>query len=211
MKAEVPAEASETLCSQLSQGMHAAAQPLTVLLASLSRANTDPMSTAELRELTESSAVQVQRVCTLFRYLQQLLLTEGTKAHLFPCPILPVLAHVVDGVDLLFRKAGVSLRLSTTDNCQLVLIDRARTIQALTSVLLIAHALSSAKDTVELILTSTPEAVQITIRNLDSPAGGMNAEGSLSMAVAEANMRSQQARFRLGLQPFHVQIELQKA
>ena len=203
--------ASETFCSQLSQGMHAAAQPLTVLLASLSRANTDSMSTAELRELTESSAVQVQRVCMLFRSLQQLVMAEGNKAHLFPCPILPVLAHVVDGVDLLFLKAGVSLRLSVPDYCPPVFLDRARTIQALTSVLLIAHAVSSARDTVELILTSTADTVQIVIRNVDSQVRGMNAEAQLSMAVAEANMRSQDARFRLSLRPFQVQIELQKA
>jgi hypothetical protein len=202
---------SETLCSQLLQGMHAAAQPLTILLASLGSANTGRMSTAELRELTDSSAVQVQAVCTLFRYLQELLLAQSTKAHLCPTSILPLLAHVVDGVELLFRKAGVSLSTSLPDSCQLVLIDRARTIQALTSVLLIVHALSSARDTVELILTSTPATVQIVIRNLHSPVQGINAEGSLSMALAETNMRSQQAGFSLSLQPFHVEIELQKA
>jgi signal transduction histidine kinase len=211
IKAKLPAEALETLCSQLSQGMHAAAQPLTILLSSLSKANTDQMSTAELRELTESSAVQVQRVCTLFRYLQQLLLSESARPQLCPTPILPLLAHVVEGVDLLFRKAGVSLSTSTPDNCQPVLIDRARTIQALTSVLLIAHAVSSARDTVELILTSSPDRVQIVVRNLNSPVEGMNAEGSLIMAVAEANMRSQQAGFSLSLGPFHVKIELQEA
>ena len=211
VRAKSAAGVSETLCSQLLQGMHAAAQPLTILLASLGTANTGRMSTAELRELSDSSAAQVQAVCTLFRYLQELLLAQSTKAHLCPTSILPLLAHVVDGVELLFRKAGVSLSTSLPDSCQLVLIDRARTIQALTSVLLIVHALSSARDTVELILTSTPATVQIVIRNLHSPVQGINAEGSLSMALAETNMRSQQAGFSLSLQPFHVEIELQKA
>ena len=211
VRAKSAAGVSETLCSQLLQGMHAAAQPLTILLASLGTANTGRMSTAELRELSDSSAAQVQAVCTLFRYLQELLLAESTKAHLCPTSILPLLVHVVDGVELLFRKAGVSLSTSLPDSCQLVLIDRARTIQALTSVLLIVHALSSARDTVELILTSTPATVQIVIRNLHSPVQGINAEGSLSMALAETNMRSQQAGFSLSLQPFHVEIELQKA
>jgi hypothetical protein len=208
---EVPPAASETILSQLLQGMHSTAQPLTILLASLSNANTDQMNTVELRRLTESSAVQVQRVCTLFRYLQQLILVETTKARLCSTPILPLVAHVVEGVDLLFRKAGVSLSLSMPGRCQPVLIDRARTIQALTSVLLIAHAVSRAADTVDLILASTPDMVQIMIRNLNSRATRMNAEGSLSMAVVEANICSQQAGFSLTLQPFEVQVELRKA
>jgi len=190
--------------------MHAAAQPLTILLASLSKANTDQMNTVELRHLTESSAVQVQRVCTIFRYLQQLLLVENTKARLCPTPILPLVALVVEGVDLLFRKAGVSLSLSMPDRCQPILIDRARTVQALTSILLIAHAVSRTTDTVDLTLASTPDMVQIVIRNLNSRAMRMNAEGSLSMAVAEANIRSQQAGFSFSPQPFLVQVDLQK-
>ena len=208
VNAKQPPEASETLCSQLSLGMHAAAQPLTILLASLSKANTDRMNTTELRELTESSAVHVQRVCALFRYLQQLLLIENSRAHVCPTPILPVLVHVVEGVDLLFRETGISLKVTMPDSCHPVRIDRARTVQALTSVLLIAHGVSKARDTVELILTSTPHTVQIVVRNWNSVVKGLNPEVHLCLAVAEANMRSQQAGFSLNLQPFHVQIEL---
>jgi hypothetical protein len=188
--------------------MHAAAQPLTILLASLSKANTDRMNTAELRELTESSAVQVQRVCVLFRYLQQLLLVENTRAHVCPTPILPLLVHVVEGVDLLFRETGISLKVTIPGSCHPVLIDRARTVQTLTSVLLVAHGVSSARDMVELILTSTPDMVQIVVRNWNSVAKAMSPEAHLTMALAEANMRGQQAGFSWNLQPFHVQIEL---
>ena len=77
-------EPSEFAWSQLSQGMHAAAQPLTILLASLGKNNTHRMNTSELRDLTESSAVQVQRVCALFRHMQQLLLVQSSEAVVFP-------------------------------------------------------------------------------------------------------------------------------
>jgi hypothetical protein len=39
----------------------------------------------------------------------------------------------------------------------------------------------------------------------------MDTEASLSMALAEANIRSQQGNLSWSLQPFGVQIELQKA
>jgi signal transduction histidine kinase len=199
--------ASEILCSNLAQGIHAAAQPLAVLLASLSKDYTDRMNLDELRELTASSAAEVQRLCTLFSCLQQLVMAESIKPQLSPTPLLPLLAYAADGVNLLFQQDGIFLRSVLPDTCPPVLIHRARTLQALSRVLLIVHELSRAQDTVELIASASANAVQIVIQNLNLSAA-MNAEARLSMAVAEANMRSQQAGFSLSLQPFTVSIEL---
>ena len=203
--------ASETLCSNLAQGIHAAAQPLAVLLASLSKDHTDRMNSDELRELTASSAVEVQRVCTLFSCLQQLVMTESIKPQLSPTPILPLLAYAVDGVNLLFQQDGIALSSVVPDTCPPVLIDRARTLQALSRVLLVAHRLSGAQDTIELIASPSANAVQIVVRNLHLSVAVIDAEASLSIAVAEANMRSQQAGLSLSLQPFTVRIDLPMA
>jgi signal transduction histidine kinase len=203
--------ASEILCSNLAQGIHAAAQPLAVLMASLSKDYTDRMNSDELRELAASSAAEVQRVCTLFSCLQQLVMAESIKPQLSPIPLLPLLAYAADGVNLLFQQDGISLRLVLPDACPPVLIHRARTLQALSRVLLIVHELSRAQDTVELIASTHANAVQIVIQNLNLSAPMINAEARLSMAVAEANMRSQQAGFSLSLQPFTVCVELPRA
>jgi hypothetical protein len=203
--------ASEILCSNLAQGIHAAAQPLAVLLASLSKDYTDRMNSDELRELTASSAAEVQRVCTLFGCLQQLVMAESIKPQLSPIPLLPLLAYAADGVNLLFQQDGISLRSVLPDTCPPVLIHRARTLQALSRVLLIVHGLSRSRDTVELIASASANAVQIVIQNLNLSAVMINSEARLSMAVAEANMRSQQAALSLSLQPFTVCIELPRA
>ena len=203
--------ASEILCSNLAEGIHAAAQPLTVLLASLSRCNTDRMNSDELRELTASSAVQVQRVCTFFSGLQQLVMAESIKPQLSPTPILPVLAYAVDGVNLVFQQNGITLSSVVPETCPPVLINRALTLQALSRVLLVVYGLSGVQDTVELITSSSANAVQIVVRNLHLPVAVINPEASLSLAVAEANMRSQQAGLSLSLQPFTVRIDLPKA
>jgi hypothetical protein len=203
--------ASEILCSNLAQGIHAAAQPLAVLLASLSKDYTDRMNSDELRKLTASSAAEVQRVCTLFSCLQHLVMAESIKPQLSPIPLLPLLAYAADGVNLLFQQDGISLRSVLPDTCPPVLIHRARTLQALSRVLLIVHGLSRAQDTVELIACASANAVQIVIQNLNLSVDMINAETRLSMAVAEANMRSQHAGFSLILQPFTVCIELPRA
>jgi hypothetical protein len=203
--------ASEILCSNLAQGIHAAAQPLAVLMASLSKDHIDLLNFEELRELSAGSAVEVQRLCALFGCLQQLVMVESIRPQLSPTPLLPMLAYVLEGVDLLFRQDGIFLRSVAPDTCPPVLIHRARTLQALSRVLLIVHGLSRAQDTVELITAPSAHTVQIVIRNLNVSVAAINAEGSLSMAVAEANMRSQHSDFTLSLRPFTVCIELPKA
>jgi hypothetical protein len=206
-----PRTAAEAFCSNLSLGIHAAAQPLAVLLAGLSKDHTDPMSTEQLRELTASSAAEVQRVCALFGCLQQLVMAESITPQLSSTPIQPLLAYVVEGVDLLFQQNGIYLSIMNRDTCRPVLINRARTLQALSRVLLIAHSVSGAGDTVELTASSCATGMEIVVRNVNSSVASINADARLSMAVAEANIRSQQGDLHWELQPFHVQIQLQKA
>lgn len=203
---------SEMLCSNLSQGLHAAAQPLTILRAILSNPDTDQMSAGELRELTATSAIEVERVCKLFSYLRELVRAENAKPHLSSTPIVALLTYAVDGVKLLYEEDGILLNSTVPDTCQPVFIDRARTLQALSSVLLIAHGVSQAQDTVEVIVTCpTPNLVQVVVRNRNSHAESIDAEARLGLALAEANIRSQQANFSWCPGPFSVRIELPSA
>lgn len=207
-----PRSSSEILCSNLAQGLHAAAQPLTVLQTSLNSGLADQMSMEDFRELMASSALEVDRVCRFFSCLRQLVSTESNKPQLSATQILPMLANVADGVSQLFEKNGTFFCYLVPETCDAVLIDGARTLQALSSVLLIAHAVSNVHETVELIASSTStDRVRIVVQNTNANLDVLSAEASLSMALAEANMRSQQAAFTLSLRPFRVQIELRKA
>lgn len=204
--------ASVTFCRNLSQGIHAAAQPLAILRASFGNSYMDRMSAEELRELAASSALEIERVCTLFGCLQKLVSVESIEPNLSAAPILPLLAYAVDGIKLLFDEHEILLRSTVPNTCPPVLINRARTLEGLSSVLMAAYEVSRPHDTVELI-TSSPSAnaVRIAVRNLNSHVEAMKAEQSLSLALAEANIRSQQGILSWSLQPFNVQIELQRA
>jgi hypothetical protein len=188
--------------------LHAAAQPLAILRASLGGDHTDRLTADELRELVVASGVEVERVCTLFSGLQQLVSTESIKPHLSAIQIAPMLVHVAEGVDLLFKDNGMLLSLELPETCLPVLIDSARTQQALSSVLLVAHSVSRAPDTVELIASPIAAGFRVVVRNLNSQVGAVSAEARLGMAIAETSFRSQQAVFSWSLKPFNVQIEL---
>lgn len=206
-----PRSTSEVLCSNLSKGLHAAAQPLTILRAGLGIGLASPRNLDELLELTTSSYIEVERVCALFDYLQQLVLIASVKPSLTTVPILPLIADAAHGVYPLFENDGLTLTSIMPDACAPVLIDSVRTLRALSSVLLIVHGLSRARDTVELIVSSSlPNSIRIVVRNLSLYLDALSEEASLSMALADANIRSQQAAFSWSLQPFSVQIELQK-
>jgi hypothetical protein len=138
-------------------------------------------------------------------------MAQSIEPQLSPTPVVPLLAHAVEGVILLFQRDGMSLTPTVPETCQAVFINRTTTLQALTRVQLAAHAVSHTKDTVELIASSFSNGVQIVVRNASSTIAAMNSETSLSMAVAEANIRSQQADISWSPQPFNVQIELRKA
>jgi hypothetical protein len=177
--------ASEMLCTRLAQGIHAAAQPLTVLQASLSKSHTDQLNCHELRDLTASSALEVQRVCTLFSCLQQLVMAESIKPQLSPMPILPLLAYAADGVNLLFQQDGMALSLVVPDTLPPVLIHRTRTLEALSRVLLVVHRLSASQDMIELIASSSAQAVQIVLRNLHLFVARIDAEEPASRPFFE--------------------------
>jgi hypothetical protein len=201
---------SEILCSNLSKGLHAVAQPLTILRAGLGIGLANPLSLGELRELAANSYVEVERVCSLFDYLQQLVIAASTKPSLTATPILPLVADAVNGVHVLFEHDGMVLSTMLPDVCDPVLIDNVRTFRALSSLLLIVQGLSRAQDTIELIVsTSPPNSIRIVVRNLNLYLEGLSEEASLSMAIADANIRSQQAGFSWNLRPFSMEIEFQ--
>jgi hypothetical protein len=199
-------------CSNLSLGLHAAAQPLTVLQASLDNSLTNRMSKSDLKRLVEESALEVKRVCSLFSQLQELVTIERIGPELFETHIVPVLAEVTAGAIWLFEESAMVLSSVVQDIRQPVLMDRARTLQVLSSVLLVAHGMACPRDTVEMIACeNSADTVQVVVRNLNSRFEVMDAEKRMCMVLAEASIRSQKGKLSWSLNPFNVQIELERA
>jgi hypothetical protein len=207
-----PGSANAAFCSNLSLGLHAASQPLAILRASLDSSLTDRMSKAELRQLAASSALEVERVCARLTFLKELVNTESIRSDLTATPFLPLLGYVIDGAIRLFEASEMTLSSVAPKFCQPVLIDRAKTLQVLSSVLLVAHEMSSPRDSVEIITSSdSPKIVQVIVRNLNSIVDTLDVGRHLIMILAEANIRSQQGNLSWRLSPFSVKIELKKA
>jgi hypothetical protein len=162
-------------------------------------------------ELVSNSAIEVERACALFGYLQELVNVESIEPELLATPLLPLLAHAIEGVDLLFRNSGIFLRSTMPDAGQVIPVNPKRTLAALSSLLLIAHAVSHVGDTVEVIASAnSSDSVHIALANKNGFPAALTTEESLSMALAEANVRSQRATLSWSLKPFSVLIAFPK-
>ena len=198
------------LFSDLAFGIHAAAQPLAVLEASLGKEHIAAMTAAELRQLAAGSALEVRRVNTIFHCLQQLVMAQS-EPQLTPTPIAPLLRDAIDGVSLLFTDKRVTLVTQMPESLPLVRIQASRTFHAISRVLLVAHAVSQQGDRVELVADRSESAVHITVRNSKASPIAVSPEVRLSLAIAAANIRSQHAAFSQSLHPLEVHIDLAQA
>jgi len=204
-----PGSVLATLCSNLSYGFHAAAQPLAILRAGLDVELIDRLNLDELRVVATSSAAEIERICNIFRLLQLLVSAECVKPHLTATALLPLLADASEGVSLLFENGRVSLRTEFARSCQPVLINGSKILQAVSSILLVAYGAARPGDTVRLTSSSSLNTVRVAITNLDYGSDTLEAEAELSMALVKANIRSQKGNLTWSLRPFNVQFELQ--
>jgi len=196
------------LRGNLSLGLHAMAQPLAILRASLCGELAQDMPVDELRELVSNSADQVERVCSLFSLLQEFLIADMDMPQMAPVPLEPLLSQAVDGVIRLFQDGGKGLDASPAGVGMIVLADSARLGQVVSSMLLVACGASRHGESVELVTSHAGEGVLIEIRQSGSETCGLSDEARLFVALSEAKIRGQLGRFSWSMKPFSVQIAL---
>lgn len=205
------APTSDPFHHHLLQGMHTAAQPLAILRAKLYPELVERMDEEELRELASTATTQVERLCTLFGSLQQLVGAETSPARTEKAKPNIFLRDIVEGLELWFQETGMTLKLTLAENLPQVQVDLQRTRQALSSVLLIAHSISTKGDEIEVTGSEVSNGVQVTVRNANSAPKSLNGESNLGIAVAETNIRSQGGELSLELKPFAVSVRLPAA
>ncbi len=124
------------------------------------------MLAEDLRKLTASSMSEVQRVCTLFHLLQQLVAAESAPVVYSMTLVPPLLLQVIDGLNQLFTQEGVHVHCVVREPCPPLVLDRGRILQALVNVLLAANTVSRRHDTVEVTVSSgLEESVVVDVWN----------------------------------------------
>src|ERR1039458_8264634 len=83
---ESQTESSELskFCANMAHGLHAMAQPLTILRSTMSACVQQTLSETDNRRYLQLSSLQVERLCGLFDFMQQLVISSKSDALCMP-------------------------------------------------------------------------------------------------------------------------------
>jgi signal transduction histidine kinase len=194
--------------AHLANGLHAMAQPLTILRSVVAASTLSGLTAIDHRRYLDISSDQVERACVLFHSLQQLVAARQIEAECAPVDLSRLLEPVVEDQKAILQASGVDMKVVIPDALPLLLADMDRTLQALFAVLKIAAAVSSPGDAVELLVSPRNESMELVIQNRNAHKRRLNSSEHLSLALAEANIRSQQGEYECVEDPFRVSMTL---
>ncbi|MGD0482095.1 MAG: hypothetical protein ABSA42_18130 [Terracidiphilus sp.] len=203
------AESYAWLCRELDEGLHALAQPLTILRGALGaltmRGAVPPQAASRYLEMSNT---QVDRLCNLLSGLQSLL--DGVRSE-------PVCTEV-DLWDLTVsvlenRQAELSNSLPRISlakpDCELrVMADPARIEEALHAALNAVEAQSQSRDDICMDISRRDGFANLSLLCTRSKGEKLTAMNWLHLSAAEANVKKQHGVYACSKSPFQISIKL---
>lgn len=194
--------------ADLSNGLHAMGQPLTILRSSVPASAVPGVDATKQRRYLDISSQQIERACSLYEVLRDLVIASRCEADCAPIDLANLLAAVDKDQRPVFQAAGVELRAVTPGGLPTVSGDLARTQQALSAALKVAISISAAGDVVELVVSAGREYVELAIRNDRVHGRPISSSERLSLSLAQADIVSQQGEYECADDPFCIRMAL---
>jgi hypothetical protein len=203
--------------ASLHEGMHALAQPITLLQSYFYLAGTGGGVNPRSQQLSADAAAGADKLCKLFRLMQELVDVHSAAANLALAPFTPLLAWLADDAEIVFAGSGIRLDLQLISQPALALAlmvntDLKRTRRALRSMLHLARESSRPGSTIACSVDQGPGSVEIRLEPQDPLLGlsedHFDDESRLHLALADANLLGQPGSFRMASQPFALLLQL---
>jgi signal transduction histidine kinase len=201
-----PANDHARFCADVANGLHALAQPLSILRAAVEMISVSE-KTARHRYL-DVAEQQINRTSRLFSLLQNLVASEMEPAHCAQFDLWELLGTMIEDRKPALRELGIAIAASKPDSPQPVFADAARTQQAMCAVLEIAISNSSPGDRIELKTSQSGGFVEFTVTGADNEARRMSSTDRLNLSLAKLNIVSQQGAFDFCEEPFRISLTL---
>jgi signal transduction histidine kinase len=203
-----PGEDLSRFYVHLADGLHAMAQPLTVLRSSVAASAVPGITPDRHRRYLDISTQQVERACGLFECLQDLVIARQIEPDHSAVDLNELTGRVVEDQKASLQAADISLSVVKNDSLPPILGDAARTQQAFCAALKIAASISSPGDVIEVQMRVREEWVECILQNRRRHGRNLNSSQHLSLALAETNIRSQQGEYLYVVDPFCVSLAL---
>ena len=202
----------EAIDRGLLDGMHAMAQPLTILQSRIESAMLLEEDGGAAPELLDTMAGEVERLGALLHSLQQLVAARSWHEAASPVEPRVLLDPVLEEVATLFDRCGLPLDLDLEAALPPVLVAPGPMRQILLTVLLAAQSMADRGDQMNISVGAARDAVELRVQNRSGHArphrASLSAPFRLSMAIAEVRTLGQQGDFLLETDPFDVRIRL---
>jgi len=192
----------------LAKGLHAIAQPLTVLRSALPAANEPEVEEAARKFYLDASTEQVERLCALFQGMQELLAAARNPACCAVMDFSKLLNSIAEVQEEILGASGVKVAIAVQGSIPAMFGDFERALHALSATLKIAASISANGETVELLVSSGIDSVEFVVQNARPAMKRLDASDRLTVSVAEANMRSQGGTYTVMEDPFRVTLAL---
>ncbi len=227
-----PTPAHVEFYASLHEGMHALAQPITLLQSYFYLAGTGGGVNPRSQQLSADAAAGADKLCKLFRLMQELVDVHSAAANLALAPFTPLLAWLADDAEIVFAGSGIRLDLQLISRpgqhshgqpgrcpaqpalalALMVNTDLKRTRRALRSMLHLARESSRPGSTIACSVDQGPGSVEIRLEPQDPLLGlsedHFDDESRLHLALADANLLGQPGSFRMASQPFALLLQL---
>lgn len=195
--------------ADLVNGLHAMAQPLTILRSAIEvLALPQDAAVIDQRRYLEISARQVARTCGLFASLQDLVQVQIVEAQRARFDLWELLSPLVEDQRRALLADSIEIVAARSGPWAPTWGDAGRTEQALLAVMKTAASMASTGDVIEIRAQLADEFVQLTLENGRAHGRRLDSSQRLSLSVAEANIVSQSGRYAAVEDPFHVSLAL---
>jgi hypothetical protein len=200
---------TDRLYAHLPSCLHAMGQPLTVLRCTVAAAAVPGIPAEKLEKNLRTSAEQIGRLCSLFDCLRELVDSMQPEEERSAVEVSRLISMAVEDQTPLLQASGLSINLRIPAELDsLMLADRTGSLRALSFVLKAAASVSSQNDVIELRVAPNNGGVELIVGNARTCSRGFTPLERLSLAVAEASVRSQDGNFACTEDPFNVSLTL---
>jgi hypothetical protein len=200
--------ATPALYAELANGLHAMAQPLTVLRGAMGALILAKGVAPGFERYLEMSSTQVERLCDILGSLRGLLDAAQFDAQSTEFDLAAVVVLVLDELEPVLQGSGARMPARRPDRPIAVIGDAGRAETALRVCLQIAASISAPGDAVEVKWHCDKAFAGVVVEHQRKRGARLSSNDRLSLALAEAAVRSQRGLFACIQDPFQVTLRI---
>lgn len=200
-------DADARLCRELEEGLHALAQPLTILRGALGALTMRGAVPLESSRYLEMSNTQVDQLCDLLSGLRDLLDGFQFEPTCKDIDFRNLIVSVLENRQAESRNSIQRLSVAQPDGDFRVMADPVRTEQALHAALNAVEAQSESPDSIRMAISRRDGFANLNLLCTRSKGKKLTDIDRLHLSVAEANVRKQRGHYECSEFPFQISIK----